>query len=267
MMITILIAHYRETREQMSRLLNSIATQSIDFSTLQVIIMNDGDEVVFDKEYFNQFPFSVEYIIHPRAGTSKIRNALLKKAKSKYIWYLDPDDYLLPDALSKIMPELLKSPDLLVVGCQRQVSETSTRFFCPSYFSFSIVGCHVLRREFILQNNLLCDESVFLAGDLVTEMMPKWYARRRKRLQEPVFFYSYEPNSVTHDKSNGWRPEADRVVSNNIARLLADDKDLAAAQEFKLYLFTYNNKYIYDQWYSVLEKKRLIKIDYPLDLR
>lgn len=266
-MITILIAHYKETWEQMFKLLNSIAIQDVDLSMLDVVIMNDGDEVIFDRGLFNQFPFSVKYIIHPRAGTSKIRNALLQEADSKYIWYLDPDDYLIPNSLSKVITELRRNVDLLVIGSQRQVTKESVRFFCPSYTSFSIVGCNILKRQFLIDNNLLCDESVFLAGDLVLEMLPKWYARSRKRLQEPVLFYTYEPSSVTHCKNNGWRDEADKVVGNNIERLLRDNKNLAAAQEFKLYLFTYNSKYIYDRLYSVLENKDLININYELDLR
>ena len=266
-MLTILIAHYKETWEQMFCLLNSISTQDIDFNLIKVIIMNDGDEVVLSEDHFRQFPFSVEYRIHAKVGTYKIRNALLNMANSKYIWYLDPDDYLLPDALSKVLPELSKDLDLLVVGCQRQVSKDVTKFFCPSYLSFSIVGCHILRREFLLQNNLLCDESAVLAGDLVLETLPKWYARRRKRLQQAVLYYTYQPTSVTHCKNNGWRAEADNVVGNCIERLLKDNKNLAAATEFKLYLFMYNNKNIYDRFYSVFENKSLIKIDYPLDLR
>ncbi len=266
-MIDILIAHYKEPWEQFKRLLDSIALQDVDFSLVKVAVMNDGDEVVFDKALFKDYPFKIDYSIAQRSGTSKIRNLLLKKATAQYIWYLDPDDYLLEDGLRKVLDDLKSPLDLLVCGCQRQVRKDITKFFCPSFLSFSIVGCNILRRGFVIENKLYCDEKAYLAGDLVIEQLPKWYARNRRRLREAIFHYSYEPTSVTHNKSNGWRNEATDVVKRIIERLLKDGKNHQAYTEYTMYVFAYNSKYMHDAFVDTFKRLGLYKINYKLDLR
>jgi glycosyltransferase involved in cell wall biosynthesis len=44
------------------------------------------------------------------------RNELLRKAKGKYVWFVDDDDYIYPDSLSEILTATSKNPDVIGIN-------------------------------------------------------------------------------------------------------------------------------------------------------
>ncbi len=84
--------------------IDSLLSQTIDFSQLQILLINDGskdssEEIcrAYSEKYQNVFLFSKE-----NEGLSKTRNYGLSKAEGKYIFYLDSDDTLAPDTLKSV---------------------------------------------------------------------------------------------------------------------------------------------------------------------
>ena len=82
--LDILITHYKEDFSVVKPLLDSIALQqNVDFNEVGVIIVNDGDEVVFDKKLFEGYPFTIEYYIEEHGGVSHARNKCLDYSKKQ----------------------------------------------------------------------------------------------------------------------------------------------------------------------------------------
>ena len=84
--------------------LESLLNQTVDFSKLQVLLINDGskdssEEICksYAEKYDNIFLFSKE-----NEGLSRTRNFGLSKATGKYIFYLDSDDTLKPETIRSV---------------------------------------------------------------------------------------------------------------------------------------------------------------------
>ena len=75
--------------------IGSLINQSIDFSEIQVILVNDGSTDQTEEiclKYKQRFPKNIEYIKIEHNGVSKARNIGLDYANGTYINFLDPDD-------------------------------------------------------------------------------------------------------------------------------------------------------------------------------
>ncbi len=84
--------------------IDSLLNQTIAFSELQVLLINDGSkdgsEAIckdYADKYENIFLYSKE-----NEGLSKTRNFGRSKAEGKYIFYLDSDDTLAPDTVKSV---------------------------------------------------------------------------------------------------------------------------------------------------------------------
>ena len=266
----ILIAHYKEPLEQLKGMLDSINRQNIDFNQVKVCILNDGDDVVFQQSDFDGYNYSIECSIAERCGTSKMRNKLLGLSKDDFVWFLDSDDYLIDDTLQDVLDELSSTQnlDLMFVGALWENKKNLTSQFYPDYYSFSIMGCSIFRREFLINNNISSDESVFLAGDVILETLPKYYTGNRKRLNKPVLFYRYHPMSAVHNrKNNGWYDQAQIVMCHLIERLISDGKIQEAYYEYLHYVFTYNSKKVHDAFKDYFQELGMYTINFKMDLR
>ncbi len=88
-----------------SETIDSLIAQDIGFENIQVILVNDGSS---DKsgeicdEYAAKYPDNIVVIHTENGGVSSARNLGLEKVEGKYINFLDADDMLTPDTMSKV---------------------------------------------------------------------------------------------------------------------------------------------------------------------
>ena len=78
-------------------------TESVD--SVEVIMVNDGTQdgsMDIVKLQISGSPF-VTVINQENKGLSCARNAGLDLAKGKYVWFVDSDDWLLPEAVSRVI--------------------------------------------------------------------------------------------------------------------------------------------------------------------
>lgn len=93
MKLQILVPQYEETDEIIKPLLDSIAIQqSIDFSEIGVIIVNDGSDVRLSNDFLLSYPFLIDYYINDHLGVSATRQAALDQATADYVMFCDADD-------------------------------------------------------------------------------------------------------------------------------------------------------------------------------
>ena len=88
------------------RSLESVLNQ--DFDNYEVIVVDDcgtDNSINIVKNIIENHPNGdiVQIISHPKnAGLAEARNTAIKNARGKYIYFLDSDDYISPDALSTL---------------------------------------------------------------------------------------------------------------------------------------------------------------------
>lgn len=83
----------------------SLQHQDIPMEEFELVIINDGSPdnskgVVL--ELMQSFP-NIIFIDQENKGVSMARNAGINKAKGKYLLFIDPDDYVVPNAFSRIL--------------------------------------------------------------------------------------------------------------------------------------------------------------------
>ena len=88
--------------------LESIYNQKEDETTFEVIIVNDGtpDNSMLIVEEFKNNHSNLIIINQNNLGLSAARNVGVKNASGKYIWFVDSDDKINPNSISKILEHI-----------------------------------------------------------------------------------------------------------------------------------------------------------------
>ena len=107
--LSILIPVYNE-ENYIERCLNSIIKQNAFDNNVEIVIINDGSKdnsLEIINRYITKYN-NIHVISRENQGIGPTRNELLDNTHGKYFWFVDADDYISEDALSKIIP-LLKN--------------------------------------------------------------------------------------------------------------------------------------------------------------
>lgn len=115
MTLDIIVPHYHEPWSLCKPLFDSIAIQcGVDWENISVIVVNDGDDVVFPNGTFLQYPYRVEYIVKEHTGLSATRNRGLDESDADYVMFCDSDDQFLNClALKMIWLEMEKGKNII----------------------------------------------------------------------------------------------------------------------------------------------------------
>jgi glycosyltransferase involved in cell wall biosynthesis len=120
MNLSIIIPVYN-VEKYLERCIVSLQNQDIPKQQYEIIIINDGSpdnsrDVVLRlmQEYSN-----IVYIEQENKGVSMARNAGIDKAQGKYLLFIDPDDYVVPDSLGRILKSATEQKaQLAILGYQ-----------------------------------------------------------------------------------------------------------------------------------------------------
>lgn len=124
----------------LEEMIESVINQDIGFeANVQLILVDDGSDdrsIEICKKYKSMYPKNIELIFLNHSGVSSARNEGIKKIRGKYTNFLDSDDKLEYNALSKVEEFFLshhKEVDLVAI---------------PIYLFDREVGNHVLNYKF-----------------------------------------------------------------------------------------------------------------------
>lgn len=101
--ISIIVPVYN-AQQYLDDCIGSILQQTIDKSTIEIILLNDGsvdNSAQICKQYSDKYSF-IKYIEKENTGVSNTRNMGIKMAAGKYILFLDSDDMLTPESVEAI---------------------------------------------------------------------------------------------------------------------------------------------------------------------
>lgn len=97
--ITFIIPIYNKTIDQVQKCLASIKQLNSNIIS-EIIIIDDGSNNKLGKEYKRlSYKYDAEYLYEKNKGVSFARNIGIKKAKGKYISFVDADDNIIPSAI------------------------------------------------------------------------------------------------------------------------------------------------------------------------
>jgi glycosyltransferase involved in cell wall biosynthesis len=239
MKLEILIPHYKETIEELSLLLDSIALQQqINFADIGVIIANDGPEAklipsqwiknnstskgIQAKENNKIYPFQILNIIsNKKKGVSATRNAALDAATADYVMFCDADD-MFCDAcgLSIVMREIDNGGFDTLVSCFRE--ETRTSDGQPVYINrendSTFVHGKVHNRNFLIKNKIRWNKDLTIHEDSYFNILTRELAdpQRAKYCPMPFYLWKWRDSSVCrHDPDYILKTYSNMLDSND----------------------------------------------------
>ncbi len=166
-MISIIIPVYN-VEKYVGECINSVINQT--YTNLEILINNDGST---DNSYqicqsYAQIDPRIKLYSQENKGVSIARNAMLEKAIGEYVLFIDPDDFILPTHVERLL-NLLNEYDADASAC--------------GYIKFSnenTVKCHrQMKEEIILYNGI--DFAIEITRPICMHILPVAWSRLIKR--------------------------------------------------------------------------------------
>lgn len=196
--LTLIVPHYHEPFETLKYLLDTIECQrGIDRNDFDVLIVNDGDDVVLDKALFEPYWFDIRYEIKPWGGLSDTRNYGIDHADGEYIMYCDSDDGFLNNyGLHLVLGAIQEGFDLLYsTFIEEQPKGDGWKIFRRDK---DMVFCHgkVYRRQFLIDKKLRFDIAMSFSEDSVFNKIASVEADVMKEITTPFFLWCWNDIST-----------------------------------------------------------------------
>lgn len=186
------------------RCLQSILPQTLT-NNIEIILVNDGTpDKSMDIVSKYAETYSISIINQRNQGLSMARNNGLKVAHGEYVWFVDSDDTLLPEAIEKVLTVLKEHKGIDVIATvllqKKENNGTTAMEYTPDFsvktgrdymFRGNHLGAsqrYILRRNFLLDNNLFFMPNVYHEdGEFGHKMM--YLAKSVYVMSEPVYCY------------------------------------------------------------------------------
>lgn len=169
MKLQLIVPQYTETEEMIKPLLDSVAIQrGIDFSEISMIIVNDGTDVILDKELLEKYPFHIDYYRIEHKGVSGARNFALRMATADYVMFCDSDDKFYGDiGLWYILRTINEDGfDLLQAEFYEEIKMADGKYtYQPRKNDPVFVHGKVYRRLHLMEKRIFFDERLHVHED------------------------------------------------------------------------------------------------------
>jgi glycosyltransferase involved in cell wall biosynthesis len=222
--------------------LDSLYNQDIPETDYEVICVNDcspdgtrGIIVEYQQQHNNLILINHEK--NTRQGGA--RNTGLRAAQGEYIWFIDPDDYIVPNCLEKMLKTIENNQlDILffnldkinedgtflehnVFDFSNQVCEGKTIFENNDWWN-STVACwaRVMRRSVFFAHNIFFYDS-FYHEDVIFGVKCFLYANRILLIPDSLYVYRMYP-SETRSADLWAKSAAQTKIAVEYCKILAD---------------------------------------------
>jgi len=204
----------------LEKCLDSVIGQA--YKKIEIIAINDGStdrspEIL--ESYKNRFP-NMKVIHQGNSGISEARNRGIEVAEGKYIYFLDSDDYILPDTIGNLVDAMETNKlDLIRFGAEPFLDGAEYKDFDRNLYDFqrffrqgkiyekeeflkaTIRGfspspcLYLLRRDLLIKNELRFFPGIMHEDELFSLQV---YLNTNRAMYDPHFYYKrrYRAGSI-----------------------------------------------------------------------
>lgn len=220
MLFSLIIPAYNVDK-YIAKCLDSLYDQDLDNNKYEVIVVNDGSEddtekviIEYKKKYTNLLLIS-----QINSGVSVARDKGLSCASGKYVLFLDGDDWIGTNSLSRIAKSLEAiscSPDILVLRsfttsgkelypwAKLNIKDScyyeGEKLYKINYRRGSVCGC-AFRREFIFENDIFFPENISNGEDSIYYSLIRLYAKSAAFFDIKFYNVFVRPGSASRSMS------------------------------------------------------------------
>ena len=219
MLFSIIIPVYN-VEAYLQNCLDSLLRQT--FCDWEALCVDDGstDQSLAILEEYAAKDSRIKVIYKPNGGTASARNAGIKETQGDYLFFLDSDDWIEPNSL-QVLAEHLQGEDVLCFSGKRYLEDSqeyrpadilpekcyssgmeyyNENALAPRDFAFVCVVLRVYKRSYIVENNLLFDESNSFEDNLwIPQVL--YYAQSVKVVPDVLYIYRVREGSKMRDFS------------------------------------------------------------------
>lgn len=218
--ISVIIPVYNREK-YIAECLDSVINSNV-FDKCEVILTDDGStdrscEII--KEYEVSYE-NIKLYTFPHKGVSACRNAGLRLAKGKYIYFLDSDDFIKDNYIEKLYNTITdKNCDLVFAGYSTFKSDGSAEPVIRHHLTIDSVmsGCEFLekrmdcedwlnqpwsaiyRKDYLIENHLFFPENIPIYEDLYYNNEILLYADRVYAITEYGYMYREHTESLVQN--------------------------------------------------------------------
>lgn len=215
--ISIIVPIYN-VENYLSKCIDSILDQS--FGDYEIILVNDGS-TDNSGNIINKYHKKDKRIIavhKENRGVSQSRNIGIKYSKGQYILFLDPDDWLEKNALD-LLNSIIDKKEYDIVQFKYIINDINSNkvminidnsiFDNDNLLNMTLVGKNIfsvwsklIKREFILKNNIYFNEDISYGEDLLYTATMIMYKPKYIFIDEFLYNYYKRENSLSRTKNN-----------------------------------------------------------------
>lgn len=261
--LTIIIPVYK-VEKYIDGTLSSIYNQNADEDVFEVIVVNDGtpDNSMFIVKKYEQAHHNLTIVNQQNQGLSIARNEGLKRAKGKYVWFVDSDDTIGDTSLRDFF-ELSRTNQDIDFFCFdiKEVKELNQEVKISSVFNkvdyhkyylkifngkfycnklpTGIVQRFIFSRDFLIKNNI-----AFIPGIIHEDLdfLIRCYIFGGRILPVNIVVYNYlirEKDSIM--TSLGLKSFTDRlIILDDLLQHKAKESKSASLIDYHLFEIVYN---------------------------
>lgn len=160
--LTVIVPVYN-SEKYIARCLDSILNQT--YSDFDILVVNDGStdnsQEIIDK-YKKKYLDKIISIEQENKGVAKTRNECIQRVTSKYIMFVDNDDYLDKDYIETYIKEIEKDDDDIVVGGFKRPNENGKivkkiKLKNEEWSKFMIMTpwAKIYKRQYLIDNDIM----------------------------------------------------------------------------------------------------------------
>ncbi|MGL4293390.1 MAG: glycosyltransferase family 2 protein [Bacteroidales bacterium] len=149
--ISFLITCYNLKEWLLKRCIDSIRNQFADQDIYEIILVDDGSDFFPEHLLSGYKDADIVYLRQENMGPGGARNTCMEKARGRYLFFIDGDDYLLEGSIEKISGLLQREqPDILCIKHRKCTDKNYISNQIPELKSKAYpTGC-----QYMLQNNM-----------------------------------------------------------------------------------------------------------------
>lgn len=215
-MLSIIIPIYN-MENHLERCFQSLIVQKWGNSDIEIICIDDGstdNSLLICESYARKYSF-IKVYKKENGGVSSARNYGLGKSRGEYIYWIDPDDFILDDFYSKVKDVLQAGYDLVFFDFKIIHPNGTTQARCYGEYSgcvdvdrYVIDSCDgmknlrpmctkITRREFwadvVFPEGVSYAEDYFVWTKILTKIKRIYY------IKEFLYFYKMNSASICHN--------------------------------------------------------------------
>lgn len=225
MKISIIVPVYN-IENYLPKCIESVLSQT--YANWEAILVDDGSSdnsgTICDK--YSNLDSRIKVIHKENEGVVSARIDGVKSSEGEFIYFLDGDDYIAPDALSLFATKQRECDADIVIGGFRTITDSSdcdNDFIFPHFtnsydllqfrFKTSVWAVwNILFKKNILLNSLTQNRELVIGEDLVLNLTISLITKQIASLQDITYFYLVRESSATQVTQNNLTLRASRYI-------------------------------------------------------